>query len=334
MTVAAVLGSGNWGTTFAKVMADAGCEVRIWSRDESACDEINADHRNSAYLPGIALPESITASTDPHLVISGADLVAIALPAQVVRGELAALRPSLGSDTIVLSLMKGVELGTYSRMSEVIAEGLAIGPERVVVVSGPNLAGEIALGQPAATVFACVDSAVAERAAHWCATTYFRPYTNTDVVGVELGGAIKNVIALAAGIAQGTGFGDNTKATIVTRGLVEMARLGVALGADRETFSGLAGMGDLVATCASPRSRNHSLGEKIGQGLTLDEAVAATGQTAEGVKSSLSVLELAHRVGVEMPITQAVVGVLYKGLPVKDMATLLLTRPYRSESVS
>jgi len=201
------------------------------------------------------------------------------------------------------------------------------------VLSGPNLAAEIAARQPTATVVASADAGTAERVAAACASAYFRPYTNDDVVGVELCGAVKNVIALAVGISQGRGLGYNTMATVITRGLVEITRLGLALGAKAETFPGLAGMGDLMATCASPDSRNHRLGLAVGRGLPLDEAVAATGGTAEGVKSSRSVLDLAERVGVEMPITHAVVQVLHEGLPVDALASLLLGRPRKAEGV-
>jgi glycerol-3-phosphate dehydrogenase (NAD(P)+) len=218
-------------------------------------------------------------------------------------------------------------------MSELVSEALRVPEERIAVVSGPNLAKEIAERQPTATVVASSNPVTAQRVAQACASAYFRPYTNDDVVGVELCGAVKNVIAVAVGIAQGSGFGHNTMATVITRGLVEITRLGLALGADADTFAGLAGMGDLVATCASPLSRNHALGVRIGEGMTLEEAVAATGGTAEGVKSSTSVLELAGIAGVEMPITAAVVAVLHHGLPVEQMAQMLLTRPHRAEGV-
>jgi glycerol-3-phosphate dehydrogenase (NAD(P)+) len=227
--------------------------------------------------------------------------------------------------------MKGVELGTDKRMSQVMAEVLGLPDERVAVVSGPNLAPEIAERQPTATVVASRSEATAQLVASACSTGYFRPYTNTDVVGVELCGAVKNIIALAAGMAQGRGFGWNTLATLITRGLVEITRLGLALGADAATFSGLAGMGDLTATCASPLSRNHRLGKHFGEGLTLEEAIAATGGTAEGVKSSQSVLELARAHDVEMPITAGVVDVLAGKLPLSELAATLLARPQKSE---
>lgn len=328
---AAVLGAGSWGTTFAAVMADAGCDVTVWGRDESTCRQIADDHRNEAYLPGIELPARVTATTDARAAVRGADVVAVAVPSQRARAVLEPLRDALGPRTVVVSLMKGVELSTDRRMSEVVAEALAIDPARVAVVSGPNLAREIAQRQPTATVIASTSDQTARLVARACASSYFRPYTNPDVVGVELCGAVKNVIALAVGISQGRGLGYNTMATVITRGLVEITRLGLALGADADTFPGLAGMGDLMATCASPDSRNHTLGGHIGRGMTLDEAVAATGGTAEGVKSCRSVLELAQSLGVEMPITHAVVRVLHEGLPVEQLAPLLLARPHKAE---
>ncbi|MDM7831706.1 NAD(P)H-dependent glycerol-3-phosphate dehydrogenase [Cellulomonas edaphi] len=330
---AAVLGAGSWGTTFAAVMADAGCEVTIWGRDEKVCRTITEEHRNERYVPGVDLPAGITATTDARAAVRGADLVVIAIPSQSARATLETLRDVIEPDAVAVSLMKGVELGTDRRMSQVVAESLGIGPERIAVVSGPNLAKEIAHRQPTATVVASTSEETAQLVAKACASSYFRPYTNPDVVGVELCGAVKNVIALAVGISQGRGLGYNTMATVITRGLVEITRLGLALGADAETFPGLAGMGDLMATCASPDSRNHTLGNHIGRGMTLEEAIAATGGTAEGVKSSRSVLELADSLGVEMPITHAVVRVLHEGLPVDDLAALLLARPHKAEGV-
>ncbi|QTE31552.1 NAD(P)H-dependent glycerol-3-phosphate dehydrogenase [Pengzhenrongella sicca] len=328
---AAVLGTGAWGTTFATVLADAGCDVALWGRDAAVCAQITTEHRNEARLPGIALPAQLTASTDAARVLAGVDLVAIAIPSQSARATLEPLRALIPAHAVAVSLMKGVELSTDRRMSQVVAEALGLKPDRIAVLSGPNLAREIAERQPTATVVASTSARTARLVATACSSAAFRPYTNSDVVGVELCGAVKNIIAVAVGIAQGRGLGFNTMATVITRGLVEITRLGLALGADAETFPGLAGMGDLMATCASPLSRNHSLGVRIGQGMTLDEAIAATGGTAEGVKTSRPVLELAQRVGVEMPITAAVVGVLHEGLPVEELAPLLLARPRKAE---
>ena len=330
---AAVLGTGAWGTTFATVLADAGCPVILWGVAEDVCEEINSRHTNSAYLPDVTLPRQVRATTDAAEALRGAEVVAIAIPAQVARGALEPLAGLLERTAVAVSLMKGVELSSHRRMSEVLAQALRLPDERIAVISGPNLAREIAAHQPTATVVASRSEATAVHVARACATSYFRPYTNTDVVGVELSGAVKNVIAVAVGIAQGSGYGHNTVATVITRGLVEITRLGIALGADAETFSGLAGMGDLVATCVSPLSRNHTLGVHMGQGRTLEEAIRATGGTAEGVNSSTSVLELAGTVGVEMPITAAVVQVLHHGLPITKMAQLLLARPRKAEGI-
>jgi glycerol-3-phosphate dehydrogenase (NAD(P)+) len=328
---AAVLGCGTWGTTFATVLADAGCAVRMWGRREEVCAEVTGSHRNSAYLPDVALPESLTASTDPTYALEGAELVVVAVPSQSLRQNLATWAPLLPSDSVLVSLMKGVELGSHERMSQVLGEVTGAGAERIAVVSGPNLAKEIAARQPTATVVACTHHPTAERVAAACSTSYFRPYTNTDVVGVELGGAVKNVIALAVGIAEGLGYGHNTQASLITRGLAETARLGVALDADPATFAGLAGLGDLVATCASPLSRNRTFGVNLGSGMSVDEVVAVTRQTAEGVRSCQSVLDLARSVGVEMPIVEHVVAVVHGGMPVQDMAGSLLSRARKHE---
>ncbi|MFJ6213157.1 NAD(P)H-dependent glycerol-3-phosphate dehydrogenase [Streptomyces sp. NPDC092296] len=331
MTRCAVYGNGSWGTAFAMVLADAGCEVVLWGRRAELADAVNRTHVNPAYLPGVRLPETITATSDPAAAAAGAEFAVLAVPSQTLRGNLAAWAPLLEPDAVLVSLMKGVELGTAKRMSEVIAEVADAGPERVAVVSGPNLAGEIANRQPAASVVACADEDVAKRLQAACHTGYFRPYTNTDVVGCELGGAVKNVIALAVGMADGMGLGDNTKASLITRGLAETSRLGRAFGADPYTFAGLAGMGDLVATCSSPLSRNHTFGINLGRGMTLAEAVAATSQTAEGVKSCESVLDLARRSGVEMPITEAVVDVVHNGKPTGRVVKELMSRSAKAE---
>lgn len=329
-TKVAVLGAGSMGTTFAMVLADAGCDVTLWGRDAAVLDAVDQTHRNEKYLPGVQLP-AMHGTTDPAVALKGASIVVVSVPSQVARATLSSMKDLVEPDAVVVSLMKGVELGTDRRMSQVMAEVLDLPDERVAVVSGPNLAPEIAERQPTATVVASRSEATAQLVADACSTGYFRPYTNTDVVGVELCGAVKNIIALAAGMAQGQGFGWNTLATLITRGLVEITRLGLALGAEPATFSGLAGMGDLTATCASPLSRNHRLGKHIGEGLTLAEAIKVTGGTAEGVKSSESVLELARAHDVEMPITAGVVEVLAGKLPLADLAATLLARPKKSE---
>jgi glycerol-3-phosphate dehydrogenase (NAD(P)+) len=328
---AAVLGTGSWGTTFAMVLADAGCQVRMWGRRPEVCADISQRHCNLDYLPDVVLPSAITASTDAAQVLDGAEIVVLAVPSQSLRENLSGWRDLLGPGALLVSLMKGVELGTHLRMSEVIDHVTGVGPDRIAVVSGPNLAKEIAVRQPTATVVACADRNGAEQLAHACWTSYFRPYTNTDVVGVELGGAVKNVIALAVGIAEGLGYGQNTQASLITRGLAETSRLGMALGADPATLAGLAGLGDLVATCASPLSRNRTFGVNLGTGMSVEEVVAVTRQTAEGVKSCRSIQQLAQSVDVEMPIVDHVVQVVEQGLAVTDMAGSLLGRPRKHE---
>lgn len=331
MTRVAVLGTGSWGTAFSMVLADAGGEVALWGRRPELAEAVNRTHENTDYLPGIALPESIVATSDPSEALERAEVVVLAVPSQTLRGNLTDWTPLLPPDCVLVSLMKGIELGTTRRMSEVIAEVTGAGPERIVVVSGPNLAKEIAQRQPAASVVACADEAVAEKMQQVCLTPYFRPYTNTDVVGVELGGAVKNVIALAVGMAKGMGMGDNSQSSIITRGLAEITRLGLALGADAATFAGLAGVGDLVATCMSPLSRNRTFGENLGRGMTLDEVVAATRQTAEGVKSAESILELGRAHHVDMPIVEHVVAAVHDGLPPREIVRRIMARSAKSE---
>ncbi|MGB3304113.1 NAD(P)H-dependent glycerol-3-phosphate dehydrogenase [Gordonia sp. (in: high G+C Gram-positive bacteria)] len=329
---AVVMGAGSWGTAMAKVLADAGNDVKIWARRSDLVDQINSNHENSDYLPGITLPSGIRGVTSVAEALADTDLVVCAVPSQSLRGNLEQWREHLPADAILLSLAKGVETSTGMRMSEVIGEVTGFPARQIAVLTGPNLAKEIAQGQPAATVVACVDEDQAKRVQEAVATGYFRPYTNTDVIGCEIGGAAKNVIALACGMASGMGFGENTLATIITRGLAETIRLGMALGADITTLAGLAGIGDLVATCSSPLSRNRSFGARMGEGATLEEAQAATnGQVAEGVKSSSSVLALAELHGVEMPLTQAVHSVCHEGMSVPEMVSSLLGRSTKPE---
>ncbi|MEV5974455.1 NAD(P)H-dependent glycerol-3-phosphate dehydrogenase [Streptomyces sp. NPDC051921] len=331
MTKAAVFGNGSWGTAFAMVLADAGCEVSLWGRRAELAETINRTGANPDYLPGVELPKGITATADPAEAARDADFTVLVVPSQTLRENLAAWAPELAPGTVLVSLMKGIELGTAKRMSEVITEVADVPAGRVAVLTGPNLAKEIAARQPAAAVVACADETVAQRLQSACMTPYFRPYTNTDVVGCELGGAVKNVIGLAVGIADGMGLGDNSKATLITRGLAETTRLGLAMGADPLTFSGLAGLGDLVATCSSPLSRNHTFGTNLGRGMTLQETIAATKQTAEGVKSCESVLDLARRHGVDMPITETVVSIVHEGKPPVVALKELMSRSAKAE---
>ncbi len=332
MTRVAVMGSGSWGTAFAMVLGHAGCEVTIWSRDAKTVEQVNAIHQNRTYHPGVELPSNVVATTSPEHALYGAEYVVLALPAQVLRANLTQWRSAIPSDAVVVSLIKGIEIGTSMRMSEVIEQVLDIAPEQVAVISGPNLAREIAQRQPTATTVACVDPTSAQRVQQLCTTNYFRPYWTTDVVGTEIGGSVKNVIAVANGMAVGMGLGENSQASLITRGLAEMARLGVALGADPLTFQGLAGVGDLVATCQSPLSRNRTFGENIGSGLTVQETIEITRQTCEAYKSCTPILELARQHGVEMPITEQVVNVLHHGHSPTVMAAAFMARDTRAES--
>jgi glycerol-3-phosphate dehydrogenase (NAD(P)+) len=328
---AAVMGAGSWGTTFAQVLCDAGTPAVLFARNPELAKVISATRENPAYLPGITLTDALRATADPAEALDGADLVVLAVPAQSLRENLACWAPLLPPGALLVSLMKGIELGSCNRMSEVIAQVSGAPADRIAVVSGPNLAREIARREHAATVVACTDNAAAEQLQRACHAGYFRPYTNPDVTGCELGGTVKNVIALGVGMAIGMGLGDNTLALLITRGLAETARLGAALGADPHTFAGLAGMGDLVATCSSPLSRNRTFGENLGRGMAIEDVIAITRQTAEGVKSSQSVLELAKRHGVEMPITEVMVAVMHHGLEVSKVAALLTSRSAKPE---
>jgi len=333
---AAVLGAGSWGTTFAQVLCDAGTHTVLYARKPQLAKAIAGLHENPEYLPGVALTPALDATADPAEALDGADLVAFAVPAQSLRSNLADWVPLIPPGALLVSLMKGIELGTRLRMSEVIAEmaGAELagpGAERIAVVAGPNLAGEIVRREVTAAVVACCAEPGALALQGACHTPYFRPYTNTDVTGCELGGAVKNVIAIAVGIAVAMGLGDNTRATLITRGLAEIARLGSALGAQTQTFAGLAGMGDLVATCSSPLSRNRTFGEYLGRGMTVASASAAMNQTAEGVASSGPVLELARAHQVEMPITEVVEAVMRDGLPVAQAASMLASRSAKPE---
>jgi len=321
----AVLGAGSWGTTFAKILGDAGNSVAVWARRPELAREISQSHRNSDYLPGINLPRGVAASPRLPEVLDGAEQVYLSVPAQALRENLRIVKELIPATATIVSLMKGVERGTLARMSEVILAELGIDPERVAVVSGPNLALEIAKEQPTAAVVSSMSLATASDVAATASNRYFRCFVNTDVVGTEFGGVLKNLIAVAIGIVDGVGYGENTKASIITRGLVEMTDFAVAHGALPETMSGLAGLGDLIATCESPLSRNNTAGRLLGQGYDYAEVVAQMNQTAEGLASVAPVLELAAAKGVEMPIVMQVAEVLAGTLAPRDLAPHLTT---------
>lgn len=331
MSGIAVMGAGSWGTAYAMMSCDAGQNVRLWARRAEVADEINRDHRNAAYLPDTDLPLSLHATADPAEALEGADVVVLAVPSVGIESQLAEWGRFIGADATLASLIKGVNVDTLRFGSQMISDALDIDPDRVVVVSGPNLAKECAQRLPAATVAASPDTARAERVQQAVMAPYFRVYTNPDKIGVEIGGAVKNVIALATGIANGMGFGDNTKATVITRGLAEMQRLGVALGGEPLTFSGLAGVGDLVATCTSPKSRNQTVGTKLGQGMSIDDIMGEMNMVAEGVKSSKAIVALADRHDVEMPIARSVMSIIHEGVDPRDAIADLMARDAKPE---
>jgi glycerol-3-phosphate dehydrogenase (NAD(P)+) len=328
----AIFSAGSWGTAFSMVLADAGNEVALWARREEVAKSINEQRENPDYLPGIELSPSVSATHDAEAALAGADMVVLATPSQSLRANLVQWAPYIERDAVMVSLMKGVELGTLKRMSEVIAEVTGAGPERIAVISGPNLAMEIARREPAASVVACADEEVAQRIQARCHAPAFRPYTSVDVLGCELGGAYKNVVGLAVGMAVGLGFGDNTTASVITRGLAETARLAMALGANPLTLMGLAGLGDLVATCSSPLSRNRSFGVKLGRGMTTEEIYATSRQVAEGAKSCSSLLALAQRTGVDAPIAHHVDAVVAGRMTAQEMMDSFIARDTKAET--
>lgn len=324
-TRVAVVGAGSWGTTFAKILTDGGADVVLWARRPELAREITEGRRNSDYLPGINLPVGLRATSRLDLALAGADQVFVSVPSQSLRENLILAEPFLAPDAIVVSLMKGVERASGMRMSEIIAEVLPIDPSRIAAISGPNLALEIAKEQPTAAVVSSSSLETAQAVALLSTTKYFRSYVNTDVIGTEFGGVLKNLIAVAIGIVDGVGYGENTKASIITRGLVEMTDFAVAYGAQPETLAGLAGLGDLIATCQSPLSRNNTAGRLLGQGYGYNDVIAQMQQTTEGLASVGPILELARAKGVDMPIVEQVRQVLAGTLKPRDIAPHLTT---------
>ena len=323
MTKVTVMGAGSWGTTFAKILADAGNEVTLWARREDVVEEINEEHRNGDYLPGIDLPSNLCATSDVAVALAGAEQIYIAIPSQSLRASLTEWAPMIDPQAILVSLMKGVEKESGLRMSEIIASVANIDSDRIAVISGPNLALEIAAGQPTASVAASSNKETAAKVAAAATNDYFTTFTNKDVIGTEFGGILKNLIAVAIGIVNGVGYGENTKASIMTRGLSEISRFAVAYGAKEKTMVGLAGLGDLIATCESPLSRNHKAGEMLGKGYSKREVLKRMSQTAEGLASVAPILQLAAEKGVEMPIVQQVQLVIEGKMKPKDIAPQL-----------
>lgn len=326
---AAVIGDGAMGTICAMLFAGNGTRVRLWGRDPQRAERINRERENARYMPGVPLSERITAGSDPAWPFEAAELVVAAIPCQHIRGVWEQLGPHITPDMPVVSTTKGIENDTLLRPSEILTQTSVA--RDVAVLSGPTIAHEVARGLPASVVLACASRSVAARVQEGLSNEAFRVYTNDDLIGVELAAALKNVIAIAAGAIDGLGFGDNAKAALVARGLAEITRLGVAMGAKPETFAGLAGVGDLVTTCISPHGRNRSAGERIGAGVPVAEVIAGTPSVIEGIPSTRSVMALARREGVEMPITQAVGRVLFDGVPPAEAVRGLMTRELKSE---
>ncbi len=324
-----LLGGGSWGTTVASLTA-RNCPTIIWARNKATVDEINKHHRNEKYLPGANLTPSLKASHSIKDTVKDADVIVMGVPAQSFRQVLKEARPHIRPWVPIISLSKGLEIGTKMRMTEVIEAEMEGHPAGVL--TGPNLAKEIALGQAAASVIAMVDNTIAKRLQRVFKTGLFRVYTNEDVVGCELGGALKNIIAIAAGMGDGSGAGENTRAAIITRGLAELSRLGIAMGGQPITFAGLAGMGDLVATCSSTKSRNRYVGFQLGKGRKIDDIIAEMAEVAEGVKTAKVVIELAKEYGIETPIATEVYKVLYEGSTAKDAFRGLLRIDIGSEA--
>lgn len=309
----AVLVAGSWGTALAAVLADNGHEVRLWTRHAAQAEEINQTHSNARYLPDVRLPDAIKATTELGDAVAGADAVLFVAPSAALREVARAAAPYLSPQTLVIHAIKGFEVDTLKRMSNVLGEELPVASERLVVLSGPSHAEEVVRKQPTTVVVAAADRSAAEQAQDYFINSYFRVYTNTDVVGVEVAGAIKNIIALGAGLSDGLGFGDNAKAALITRGLAEIGRLGEAMGASMLTFAGLAGVGDLIVTCTSQHSRNWRAGSLLAQGLSVDEVLARMGMVVEGIRTTSAAHALAARHNVQMPITEQLYAVLFEG---------------------
>jgi glycerol-3-phosphate dehydrogenase (NAD(P)+) len=326
----AVIGAGSWGTSIA-ALAAAKTETVLWARRAELADRIRKDHANPDYLPDTLLPPDLHATADLEEAVADADVLVMGVPSHGFRDVLRAAAPHVRAGIPVLSLTKGIEQGTLRRMTEIVVEEIEAAPHRVGVLTGPNLAREIMRGQPAATVIAVEDEWEARRLQELLIGPTFRVYTNPDVVGAESAGALKNVMAIAAGMAAGLGYGDNTMAALVTRALAELTRLGLALGGQALTFAGLAGMGDLIATCSSSQSRNRTVGVALGKGRSLADIVGKTNMVAEGVKTTEAVLELGRRHRIDMPIAVAVGAVLYDGRNPADIVQELMTREAKSE---
>ena len=327
-----VVGAGSWGTALANLLAQKGLSIDLWVFEEDVKAQIRDQHANEVFLPGIRLSDNLTPSNDLGGVVAGKDFLVTVVPSHLVRTVAGEMAPHVAPDTVVVSASKGIENQTHLTMTQVLAEVMpALAPENITVLSGPSFAREVAANVPTAVTVAGRAPEVAKRVQHIFATPYFRVYTSDDPVGVELGGAVKNVIAIAAGIIDGLNLGLNTRAALITRGQTEIRRLGLKMGANPRTFTGLAGIGDLILTCTGDLSRNHTVGKQIGQGKSLQEILAGMRMVAEGVKTAKSVYNLSRKVDVEMPISREIYNVLYKGVPPKEALFRLMTRDLKEE---
>lgn len=327
-----LFGAGSWGTALAIHLAEAGRDVTLWARRSEAVDRMRRTGHNAPYLPDVQIPESVRLTSDLSAAATAADLWGIAIPSQHLRSVANELRPLVREDVMVVSLAKGIENESLLTMSQVLREEMGpVAEQHIGVLYGPSHAEEVAEGRPTTVVAAAPAETVAERIQTAFMTDRLRVYVNTDVIGVEIGGSAKNVLAIAAGIGDGVGYGDNAKAALITRGIAEIRRLGLAMGAQPQTFAGLAGIGDLIVTCMSQHSRNRYLGEQIGQGKTLDEVLDTMDMVAEGVRTTQSIHDLAAKYGVEMPITEAVYAILFEDRRPREMVEQLMTRSAKRE---
>ena len=331
MSRVTVLGSGAWGTTLAQVLCDAGHDVLLWGRNEGVVAEINNQHTNSGFLPGIVLPTTLAASSDIDEAFASGEALVLAIPAQSLRENLRAWSVRFPRNLPIISTLKGVEATTMARMTEVVIQELGVSQQSIGLITGPNLAGELALRQPAGAVAASENPEISQLIVDLFSTKYFRIYPSQDLVGCELAGAAKSVIALAVGMTIGMDLGENTQAMVITRGLSEVARFGAGYGANPLTFLGLAGMGDIVASCGSALSRNRTFGEAFGRTGSMEAARAEVAKTVEGVASASAILELAHRVGVEVPIIEVVAAFVAGGVTPQEAMERLMTVSTRAE---
>jgi len=329
----AIFGAGSWGTALAVHLAEVGRDVTLWARREEAAETLRTTRHNATYLPDVELPDSVTVTSDFGAAADASDVWALAVPSQNLRAAAERMQSHVRPGVTVVSLAKGIENDTLMTMSQVLTEVLdPLPPERIGVLYGPSHAEEVAHGRPTTVVAAAPHEGVAETIQDAFMTPRLRVYVNTDVIGVEIGGSAKNVLAIAAGISDGVGYGDNAKAALVTRGIAEIRRLGLAMGANAQTFAGLTGIGDLVVTCMSAHSRNRHLGEQIGRGRSLDDVLASMDMVAEGVRTTQSIHDLATRHAIEMPITEAVYGILFHDLDPREAVDDLMTRAAKREN--